>query len=1169
MSGAAPQLIALDTPALVEASAGTGKTYTIITYFVRAILERDLTPEQILVVTYTKAATAELRVRARERIVACVGFLDATSGDATSGDGDVLRGVVEESVRRLGRRETEAKLRSALGQMDQAAILTIHGFCQRLLQDYPLSFGIDFDFEVAEDVMSMHADMAVDFWATELYEKPDWFLQALEGAKVNIEHLSKLANVATMPGIEILGPSPAELDEPTLRRWVEGRAAARELWNTRRQEVIDRLLRAKGLNGNSYRRTTLEEKWPKELDEFFTKTRFRTPPMPVQRLARGHFKMNKGHEEPEHPFFDACAELWETQQALQPAFDYAVFDFRQRFIEYARRHAQERQVETAVLTYDDLLSSVYARFAPSAEANAVELAMLQKIKDEITTAYPMALVDEFQDTDSVQYGIFHALYGEGSVVYVGDPKQAIYAFRGADVFSYLEAASDVEGRQYTLTENRRSDPGVVDAVNTLFNRRTPPFVLEGIEMEPALAHHQASRTTLEPGMELVFLGEDVLKGTLAKAVAPVLANEVALLLGSDAQIEDRGIEPGDVAVLCRSNNQALAVTAALRELDVPVSLDGDSSVLSTEVAVDLRAVLEAALMPGDSRAVRRALLTSLFRVSPYELATMDDEEWSKWVSRFHEWNGTWHGQGVVRFLEDMLRETDAEQAIARHPAARRQLTDLLHVEELLLRGERERQRDPLALMQWFRRLNEDSPNEGMIANEDLQQRPDADSGAVRVSTIHKSKGLEYGVVYCPFTWNDASLWPFERVAVKFHDEHRNIQIDLGSSERETHLATSEAEAFSEALRLMYVAVTRAKYRCTLFWGRGYKWKSSALRYLLHGDEGIGKLDEDGMRADVEQLADASGGTIVCRAPHAERAKRLEGGGPAQVLSARELTRTFSHAARIASFTSLTGHAEKTPGPRPSRDTPDVKAALFSDFRGGVRTGLLLHSILEHADFQNLGENETHVLVRKQLREFGMEDSLADAAQRDLQTVAATPLTDETGAPRLVDVPADQQLRELEFTLRVGRPRVDGLVRVMREHRAPTAAPDYHERLAEVGASALQSFLRGYIDLMFQWQGRWYVADYKSNSLPGYGPAEVREAVQREHYVLQGQLYSAAAQRHLRQRVPGYDPAEHWGGALFLFLRGMHGAETGGASVFFERQSPELLDATERWLGGNS
>jgi exodeoxyribonuclease V beta subunit len=1160
MSTVSPQLIPLDAPALVEASAGTGKTYTITTYFVRAILEYDLMPEQILVVTYTKAATAELRVRARQRVLSAIAHLDGTSED-----GDVLHGIVAGAVERLGRRGAEDRLRKALGRMDQASILTIHGLCQRLLQDHPLSFAIDFDFEVAEDVASMYADLAVDFWATDLYDKPDWLLRALQHHGVNVDHLAKLANVAMMPGIEVVGPMPSEVDDDALAQWWASREAAAALWTAERRRVVEILLHDKGLNRNSYRVSSIEGVWLHELDGFFRQTRFEYPPDFLPKVARGNMKMKKGFDEPTHPFFDACASLWEAHETLAPGFDYAVFALRQRFIEFARTHARKRQEDTAVLTFDDLLTTVYAPFDPSHARS--EVFDTERIAQTILAEYPMALVDEFQDTDAVQYGIFRAIYGEGKVVYVGDPKQAIYAFRGADVFSYLGAVGDVAGRRYTLSENRRSDPGVVHAVNTLFSLREPPFILEGIDMPTAIPYHRESRSTFDPAMEVLFLGEQELKGPIAAAVAPIVANEIALLLGSDARIEKRRVEPGDIAVLCRSNNQAMAVTGALRGLNIPVSLDGDSSVLNTEIATDVRAVLEAALMPGDSQAARRALLTPLLGVSPYELATMTDELWAEWVSRFRNWNDTWHSQGVVRFLEDMLRSTGAEVSIASHPAARRKLTDLLHVEELLLRGERQRKRDPIALMQWFRRLDEDTRDDGAVAYEDLQQRPDAESGAVRVATIHKSKGLEFGIVYCPFTWNDAGLWPFEKIAVKFHDAHRNIKIDLGSQDRDAHLQASEEEAFSEALRLLYVAVTRAKHRCTLFWGHGPSWKKSALGYLLHGDEGLGKLDEDAMRKDLEALAASSSGSIACRPPHVQQCGPVEHEAPTDALTAQEPTRFFSHTARIASFTSLTGHDEKTPGPRGSASLADSTAALFTDLPGGVRTGLLLHSMLEHAKFHELGGDETRQLIERELRDFGLDVALAPLVQRDLQTVGATPLTNEPGAPRLIDLPETQQLRELEFTLCVGRPKLDELAALMQQHGSPAAAPRYYERLAEVGSPRLQEFLRGYIDLMFEWQGRWYVADYKSNTLPAYDAEAINEAVQREHYVLQGQLYSSAAQRHLRQRMADFDPERHWGGVMFLFLRGMRGAESAGASVFFDRQPTEFLTAVDHWLGG--
>jgi len=1156
MNAVSPQLIPLDAPTLVQASAGTGKTYTITTYFVRAILELDLKPEEILVVTYTKAATAELRVRTRQRIVDAIGLLD----QASEAD-DVLHGVVAAAVERLGRRETEMKLRAALGEMDRAAILTIHGFCQRLLQDYPLLFGIDFDFEVSEDASSMYSELAVDFWTTELYDASDWMLRALEGQKVNAAQLAKLAKVSVMPGIEILGPAPAEVDQEVLERWLLFKKEAAGLWRAYRGDVAEILTTNNDLSGTYYKKPTIEDKWLPALDAFFARSGFTHPPGFLSRLAQGSLKMKKGRDEPQHPFFEACASLWQVQESLVPGLDYAVFRFRERFIEFARVQAKRRREDRAVLTYDDLLTVVYAPFDPSsAESAAFDR---DDIAEKISNTYRLALVDEFQDTDSVQYGIFRAIYGESSVVYVGDPKQAIYAFRGADVFSYLGAVKDVGDRVHTLTTNRRSDAGVVRAVNTLFSLRTPPFMLERIDMDEAIPHHEESRSTFDPSMEVVFLERDQLKGGVAAAVAPIVANEIALLLESDAQIEDRPVEPGDIAVLCRSNNQALAVTDALRELNVPVSLDGGSSVLGTEIASDLSAVLEAALMPGDSSLVRRALLTSLAGVSPYELATMNDETWSEWVSRFRNWNDAWHGQGVVRFVEDMLRSTKAEATIAKRPAARRVLTDLLHIEELLMRGEREFGRNPVALMQWFRRLEKDSAGEGTVASEDLQQRPDADAGAVRVATIHKSKGLEYGIVYCPFPWPIH----FSEVAVKFHDEHGNVKVDLGSEHSKAHKETSAREESSEALRLLYVAVTRAKYRCTLYWGQARSWKKAALGYLLHGSKGLDKLDEDGMRKGLEKFVAESSGTAGWRPAHDEQAAPREHEAPGRALAAREQERYFSHAARIASFTSLTGHDEKTPGPRSPTQPAEREPALFSDLPGGVRTGLLLHSVLEHADFQKLDAIETEQLIERQLRAFGFDTALTPDVQRDLRSVAATPFTSEPKAPRLIDLSKDVQLRELEFTLHVNRAKLPDLAEILSQHGAPAATPRYYERLAEVSGQALQRFLRGYIDLMFEWQGRWYVADYKSNTLPTYAPETINEAVQRAHYLLQAQLYTAAAHRYLKQRVADYDPETQWGGALFLFLRGMRGPQSAGSSVFFDRQPAGLLNAVDRWLGG--
>jgi exodeoxyribonuclease V beta subunit len=244
-------------------------------------------------------------------------------------------------------------------------------------------------------------------------------------------------------------------------------------------------------------------------------------------------------------------------------------------------------------------------------------------------------------------------------------------------------------------------------------------------------------------------------------------------------------------------------------------------------------------------------------------------------------------------------------------------------------------------------------------------------------------------------------------------------------------------------------------------------------------------------------------------------------------------------------------------------------ALFGSLAPGARTGLLLHSILEQANFAELGEDATATLIERELGAWGFDPALAEEVQQDLVTVGGTPLTHEPGAPRLSELDPRRQLRELEFTLRVDEPSLDGLATLLKEYGAPKPAPGYPARLSELSSQALRGYLRGYIDLLFEWQDRWYVADYKSNSLRAYDEATIIETVQREHYLLQAQLYTAAAHRYLTQRVHGYDPGQHWGGALFVFVRGMTGPEGAGSSVFFDRGSAELLKAVDRWLGGGA
>ena len=1147
MSAPHPALAPLDAPTLVEASAGTGKTYTITTYYVRAIIESGHMPDQILVVTYTKAATADLRKRTRERIVEALERLDGPLDRP-----DLLDEILPPVIEQKGRETVERRLRNALAMLDQAAILTIHGFCQRLLQEEPLAFGIDFDFEAGEDSSGLYAELATDYWASELYDKPAWVVRALEEQGINPPSLAKLAERATAPRVDVLGPEPVDFDESLLERAVQARREVGNAWFAGHTEVRRILIEDGGLNRNSYKETSVRG-WFPILDEFSRRATLDQIPDFFDKLAQGNMKMKKGFEEPKHPFFEACARFREALAAAQPIRDRAVFEFQQKFLDVAEKEVRRRRAETGVLTYDDLLTMVHDRVVGDPSVAKV-----------VADQYPLALVDEFQDTDSLQYEIFRAVYGNGACVYVGDPKQAIYAFRGADVHSYIAAAKDVGERELTLDTNRRSDPAMVAAVNGLFGVREGTFRVDGIRFEPVHAHEEAARTTLSPALDFVWLNQDQIKSK-NPSIADVVAGEVAALLRSDARIEGRPIAPGDIAVLSRSNVKAVSIAKALRALNVPTSLEGDSSVLSTEIATGVRAVLEAALLPGDARTVRRALLTPIVGVSPRELVDMDDAEWTTWVTRFQEWHELWKQYGVVRFLEDLLRVAETETRIAGTPTARRQLTDLLHVEELLMRGERERNRDPIALLQWYRRLEEGSPEDGMVRSEDLQQRPDAGSGAVRVTTIHKSKGLEYGVVFCDFIGNDAKFFGDETKALKFHDDSGVLHIDVGSSRFKENTDRAKDEKLEEALRVLYVALTRAKHRCTVFWGKGKGWSSSSLASLLHGPKPSSKLDEESLRAQVETLSAESNGAIGCREPIPLPVAPLEDETVEGSLEARPATRGYDHAPQIASFSSLTGHEEKVPTVRADEEDEPFRPPLFTSLPGGTRTGLLLHSILEQASFATVSDEEAFTLIEQQLRDYGFATSLAASVQSDLTAVVNAPLLAGEDAPTLSKL--TQNLRELEFTLSLDKPDLKRLADILERHGAPTAAPSYPARLRQISGQSLKSFLRGFIDLVFKWDGRWYVADYKSNSLRSYASAAVTDAVQDSHYVLQALLYSAAARRYLQQRLPDFDVEADWGGAMFLFLRGMGSSAAPGSSVWFDSFSPELMDDLETWLGG--
>jgi exodeoxyribonuclease V beta subunit len=1075
---------------LVEASAGTGKTHAIATLYVRMLLEKELEVGQILVVTYTNPATAELRVRIRRRLRDTLDALDAGAWP----EDDRLDRFVRRRRDSADHREDRRRLLAALHAFDEAAIFTIHGFCQRVLQENAVESGVAFDTELLTNITGLVDDIAKDFWVSRLHDVPVEVVRGLEEEKVKIDDLRRIAfTVVTHPGIEILPPLTA-------------------------MDLEDDPLRA---------------------------------------------------------------------QALR---------FQREFAEYARDELRRRKEAARLQSFDDLLQRLRdALAAPGGE----ELAAI------VRRRYHAAMIDEFQDTDPVQYEIFERIYGTGGlpVFLIGDPKQAIYGFRGADVFTYMGAKSGAAETQ-TLLVNRRSDPKLLQAINTIFERAAPAFLFEAIEYEgiepfPAARDRLGGTRAGKAPFEILFVARThfqikknsptamINKGHATPFITEAVAAKVAAMLSEGATLNagdaERPVLPSDIAVLVRKNAEAAAMQEALRRRGVHAVLQTDATVFETNEAVAVDRVLRALASPGDNRLLRAALASSLvgFDAARLDAFESDERQWDEWAQRFRAWRDRWLERGFIAAFRGVLDELDVERRILGRVGGERQLTDILHLVELLHRAGVEQRLGPEALVQWLAQMRGDETAREHLVGEAARLRLESDEDAVKLVTIHRSKGLEYPIVLVPFSWDGLLLRKDDKKAPRFHDEAdgNRLKLDLGALPE--HLEQATYESLAENLRLLYVAFTRAKHYCGVVWGAIHQGETSALAYLLHQDRGVSgrarisatsertkRLTDDAMSAELHALADASGGAVACveLAPSPAVLEAATGATealPAQVEARRRLFASW----RMSSFSALIAapaaalsspdeegidhdaHATATAtgeGEHGGAPAPPPAELPFAALSGGARSGELVHRLLEKLDFTFEGPVQLRERLEPLLPRSGAARAALEALTDGIGGVLDTPLGGDAGSLRLRELRPERRLNELEFLLPVGgdgsRLTVAGLAAVFERHARTAAQAQYAQRLRHLGFTALEGYLKGFIDLVFEHGGRWYVVDYKTNQLGAavadYAGKALEGAMAMHHYILQGHLYAVAVHRHLAARMRGYDYDRHFGGIYYLFLRGM-------------------------------
>ena len=1088
---------------VLEASAGTGKTYTIAALAARFVAEG--TPlEHLLLVTFTRAATGELRKRVRDRLV----FTEAELARILAADSPTLASELRPAtddeviaVLAAGPREVveqrRERLAEAVAHFDAVTIETTHGFCQRVLDSLGTLGEGDPDATFIASVDDLFAQVVDDLYVRGFYHRQD-------GLTLSLEEAHAIAQIAIEnPAARIHPLKPGPLSSDAMRAGLAARA---------------------------------------------------------------------------------------------------------------REDFEERKRALALMTYDDQLTLLLSALNGTNGDDAVA---------SLRARYRVVLIDEFQDTDQTQWQIVERAFGDGirALVLIGDPKQAIYGFRGADVYSYLQAARSATQRR-TLRINYRSDQPLLHGLDALFGRaRLGHEQIEYLQVSAAPANG-VSRLLGAPVPQALRLRvvaenepevERTPKAGFAKApsardfIARDLAADVVSLLNSGARIQRGGgvasgsdaVAPGDVAVLVRSASQARQIQEQLGIVRVPAVIGGAGSVFGTLAARDWLVLLEALERPADPARARGAVLTPFFGRRAADLAAADEDDLERLHQQLYEWGHVLREHGVAALTQHAFTTGEVSSRLLGQLSGERYLTDLQHISQLLHGTASPERLGITALNGWLRARIAATDKDR--SNEELTRRLDSDADAVQVLTIHSSKGLEFPVVYCPFLWDgwhpDDSNEP-----LYFHDSEadntRAIDVGRDARNRRGHYEQHLAEERGEELRLAYVALTRARHQAVVWWASSWDAKDSPLGRLLFAQDAQGNVAVEVATRPRPDAALKRLREVAARAPSAVLVETAgltglpsDWGGalaPAGALDVAQFNWQLDSGWRRTSYSALTAPAHDAltdalvssePEERGVADEPagppaiqlavpgltDAAELPLSTMASGPRLGTLVHYALEAVDFADGDLDlslsrwlEEHVRAGSSL--LGCPPQVAGAG---LAQALRTPLGGPLGPLRLTDVARSDRLDELTFELPLaggdspaGKATVGGIAALLRE-RLPESDPlaGYAKRLADPAlARILRGYLTGTIDLVLRTRdgdgrSRYSVIDYKTNWLAGpgetltawhYRPGALAIEMQRSHYVLQALLYSVALHRYLSWRVPSYEPAQELAGVHYLFLRGMLG-----------------------------
>jgi len=1069
---------------LVEASAGTGKTYSIAILVLRLIIEKNIDIKQILMVTFTKASVAELESRIREFIREAYHYLQNSNYTI---DG-LIQQIVENGIKQTNRNIVMDRLRGATLNLDETAIFTIHSFCQKTLTEFAFETHQLFGSELLDNQLQLIEKAINEYWRKEITQLPIENLELLQSAGLSKDVLKEVA-----------------------QKGLSGRKFIYE-------EKLDLKL--------YFDRAIKKNKKVEQLFESFVSDFFKSP-------EREPAHIEAGGKNPTSSFLPVCnnAEAFLETLINKRATKYVeklfpillgkalmykeerdkkgeilkdiLYFYYGRSIDLVHAHISKVKHRLSVMVFDDLIVNLHQAVTGSQE---------DLLKAELQKKYKAVFIDEFQDTDQLQYEIFDKLFGKSSILfYIGDPKQAIYSFRGADIDTYKRAAASTSNA-FTMDRNFRSTSKLIQGMNLFFDLIENPFADTKIQYEAVkngkpIDELQLNDKDVKPIAYMVCPNKSKIAEQTSYYILDLLLNAY--------QIEKRKIKPSDIAVLVRSKSEGLLIKKALDKIKIPSVTIDDIKVLQSIEAQNILYILKAIINPNRAN-INRALLTPLILVDKsYLLQESLEDDFDKFRNIAEEWQKT----SVLGALSLFLKLYGVKARLL-EKKEERILTNILQIMELLHQKELNDKLLPEELLNSLQNILQGEDVQG----DEYIQRIESDEDAIKIVTIHKSKGLSYNIVFAPYLDLSPKL---DHTFIEYKNPKLEACFSMYKADDEVELYKIQTE--QENRRLIYVTLTRAVYKNYIFHNTNSRGGKGSIMHFV-------KAMENNPFFEALEILDAP--LELYLPPPIKEKKKVK-------LFSRDIKKNWS----VLSYSQLSdSHISFSAEEKENWDS-SFDEFVFDKLPKGPTAGNFLHNLFEYADFTQSNFEELIKKVGKKYTRIFDETYLSEY-QALITNVLNAKYTDK--GFKLSEIKNQQKLPELEFYFNLSNFSTQKIQKL--------------SHLINIEPSRItQGMMYGFVDLLFEHENKYYILDWKSNflgnELEKYSSEQIELAMQGNNYHLQYLIYTVAVKRFLESKLSNFSYKEHFGGVLYVFLRGCRKDKATG--VFYSKPKEELINKLDK------